>query len=169
MNLRLWYPQLDVYDAIRRMSILLGRWRPGAPSIERLYIVDFFFANPWLLYKTALPQLVRTEFQKLAVSRPEHVFVSLPSAPLLFRKMEEVQRQAVRSLTGKGLVDREGVSAGLARLSDKGSTLAADVIRRLSDSTEEPLIHFLVTHFAEIDRSDIESLRRRTGLHRLCQ
>ena len=167
MNLRLWYPQLDVYDAIRRMSVLLGRWKFEPPSIERLYIFDFFLANPSLLYRTSLPQAIRAEFTSLRIVRPEDLFVSLPSAPLLFHKMEEVQRQATRSLAGKGLLDREAICTGVMKLSGTGFEIFSDVVRTLVDASEEPVIDFLVNHFATVDRSDIESLRRRTGLRRV--
>jgi AAA domain len=112
MKPRLWYPQLDVYDAIRRMSVILARWKYDPPSVERMYIVDFYFANPSLLHSTSLPQDVRTAFNALRICRPEKLFVSLPSAPILFHKMAEVQRQAIRGLAGKGLVDSDAISKG---------------------------------------------------------
>jgi hypothetical protein len=106
MNGRLWYPQLDVYDAIRRIAGLLACWNPAArPSQERLYIADFYLANPPLLHKTHMSRDVRNEFNALGIDRPEKTFVSYPSAPILFQKMGEVQRQAFRTLVGKGLID----------------------------------------------------------------
>lgn len=95
MKVRLWYPQLDVYDAIRRIGGLLACWDASAPpSPERLYISDFYLANPALLHKTHMDQNVRHNFNALGVSRPEKTFVSFPSPPVLFQKMDEVQRQA---------------------------------------------------------------------------
>lgn len=39
--MRLWYPQLDVYDAIRRFSIIFAELGDYI-SPERLFIADFF-------------------------------------------------------------------------------------------------------------------------------
>ncbi|MGH2506348.1 MAG: ABC-three component system middle component 5 [Ktedonobacteraceae bacterium] len=167
MITRLWYPQLDVYDAARRMSVLLGRWKNDPPSVERLYIIDFFLANPSLLYGVSLPQDVRAAFNALNVRRPEKLFISLPSAPLLFHKMEEVQRQAVRSLAGKGLIDNESIAKGLISLSAKGVGTLSKVIEKFVDESEEPVITFMINDFGIVDCSDIEAFRRRTGLHRV--
>jgi hypothetical protein len=102
MSGRLWYPQLDIYDAVRRMAGLLLFWNPAAlPSQERLYIADFYFANPPLLHKTHMTSDVRKDFNSLGIPRPEKSFVNYPTAPLLFQKMEEVQKQGFRTLTGK--------------------------------------------------------------------
>jgi hypothetical protein len=95
MMARLWFPQLDVYDAIRRMAGLLSFWDyQSPPSPERLYIADFYLANPPLLHKTHMSRDVRDQFNSLGVVRADKSFVSYPTAPLLFQRMDEVQRQA---------------------------------------------------------------------------
>src|SRR5262249_5547193 len=76
MTGRLWYPQLDVYDAIRRIAGLLALWDAASPpSQERLYIADFYLANPPLLHKTHMSRLVRDRFQALGIIRPDKSFV----------------------------------------------------------------------------------------------
>lgn len=113
---RLWYPQLDAYDAIRRMGGLLAVWDAATPpSPERLYISDFYLANPPLLHPTHMSRDVRQEFNLLDVPRPEKSFVSYPSPTILFHKMAEVQREAFRTLSGKGLIDLSHLERGLVR------------------------------------------------------
>ena len=64
MRVRLWYPQLDVYDAIRRIVCLLNTWdMEHPPTPERMFIVDFYLANPPLLHKTNMSADTRAKIQ----------------------------------------------------------------------------------------------------------
>lgn len=167
MKGRLWYPQLDVYDAIRRMAGLLAAWRKKAePSTERFFVADFYFANPQLLHHTHMTREVRREFMLLGVQRPEKAFVSLPSAPVLFKKMEEVQKEAIRTLSGKGLLDIGSLGKGNVSLSSEGLEIFSKEFQPLIGSDEGPIIKFLVNHFVQSD-SEIDVLRRSTGLRRI--
>ncbi|HJT42099.1 MAG TPA: ABC-three component system middle component 5 [Rhizomicrobium sp.] len=169
MSVRLWYPQLDVYDAVRRMAALLVSWKGRPASKERLYIVDFFFANPPLLHRTHMPDEVRKAFNGLKIERPEKSFLSYPSGPILFQKMAEVQRQALQTLVGKGLLDLESLASGEVIPSESGRSLFSDRMIRLVSETEWPLLGFLSDKFASIGDEDILTLRRSTGLRRLSQ
>jgi hypothetical protein len=163
---RLWYPQLDAYDAIRRMASLLAIWsRDNPPSPERLYISDFYLANPPLLHNTNMSREVRERFNGLHISRPEKAFITYPSAPVLFQKMGEVQREAFRTLSGKGLLDLEGLERGIAQPSPLGSNIFSERFLPLLGEDEKPLAAFLTEAFSR-DRQDIAALRRNTGLRR---
>lgn len=165
MTARLWFPQLDVYDTIRRMACLLS----GRQTIrlERLYILDFFLANPPLLHRTHMPQRVRDEFTKLRIPRPEQTFLSYPSAPILFHKMEGIQKEAVQTLLGKGLIDREMVTRGEVVPSLLGKRLFGEQLARLATLNEQAVFAFLVTHFSSIGETDIETFRRSSSLRRV--
>jgi hypothetical protein len=166
MSGRLWYPQLDIYDAIRRIAGLLLFWNPASPpSQERLYIADFYLANPPLLHKTHMASEIRKEFNSLGIPRPEKSFISYPSAPLLFQKMEEVQKQAFRTLTGKGLIDLPSLERGIVKPSDAGTTLFEDQFATLFDQEERRLGRFIANSFARSEL--IDALRRGTGLRRV--
>jgi hypothetical protein len=167
MSDRLWYPQLDIYDAIRRMAGLLLFWDPASPpSQERLYIADFYFGNPPLLHKMHMISEVRKEFNSLGVPRPEKTFISYPSASLLFQKMDEVQRQAFRTLTGKGLIDLPSLERGVVKPSAGGTALFADQFAPLFNDEERSLGKFIANSFAK-GGEQIDGLRRSTGLRRV--
>jgi len=169
MSGRLWYPQLDVYDAIRRIGSLLSLWDPEtAPSQERLFIADFYLANPPLLHKTHMTREVRNEFYRLEISRPEKTFVSFPSPPMLFHKMSEMQRQAFRTLTGKGLIDLPKLETGAVVPSAAGFDLFKEQFVPLLGEVEGKVAGFITNSFAASD-GDIGGLRRRTGLRRLAR
>jgi len=164
---RLWYPQLDVYDAIRRIGGLLAFWNPGAlPSKERLYIADFYLANPPLLHKTHMSREARNEFNALAIVRPEKTFLSYPSAPILFQKMDEVQRQAFRTLIGKGLIDLPNLECGTVTPSAAGSAPFEERFVPLFDDKERRLAEFIANSFVQ-GGQEISALRRSTGLRRV--
>jgi ABC-3C biological conflict system middle component len=164
---RLWYPQLDIYDAARRMAGLLLFWDPASlPSQERLYIADFYLANPPLLHNTHMTSEVRKEFNSLGVPRPEKLFVSYPSAPLLFQKMEEVQKHAFRTMTGKGLIDLPSLERGLIKPSEPGATVFEEQFAPLFGDQERRLGHFIANSFTRSGER-IDALRRSTGLRRV--
>lgn len=166
MNVRIWYPQLDVYDCIRRVGGLLTKF-PTSPSIERLYITDFYLANPPLLHSTKMSQSSRQAFRKLKIPRPEKTFLAYPAAPLLFNKMEPTQREAVHAMLGKGLLSTEDFQFNTAKLSERGQYVVGTAIEEKFTAYESNLIGFLVEHFANNTNVDIFALRKSTGLSRV--
>jgi hypothetical protein len=167
MTGRLWFPQLDVYDAVRRLGGLLGLWQGTTlPSPERLFIMDFFLANAPLLYKTHMPQEVRKAFGALGVPRPEKSFVSYPSPQILFQKMDVVQRQAFRTLSGKGLIELPQLENGNVAPSEEGRTLFQEEFLPLFSDSERQIGAFLVKRFAPESRP-LSEIRQSTGLRRL--
>lgn len=115
MSYRQWYAQLDVYDTIRRYLALLVRWKGAAPTRDRLFISDFYLANPSLLHLTHMTADVRRAFNSLKIAKPDQTFLKYPSPPILYGKMGGIQSQALHNLTGKGLL-RLDVSAGRASI-----------------------------------------------------
>ena len=169
MSVRLWYPQLDVYDAIRRIGCLLSLWSvEDPPSPERMFIADFYLANPPLLHKTNMTADTRKKFNDMGIVRPENTFLSYPSAPILFQKMDEVQRQAFRTLTAKGLVELSKLDQGEIVPSFTGTRLFGERFVPLLPDSERCVAEFLCNSFAS-SSTDIVLLRRRTGLRRLVQ
>jgi hypothetical protein len=168
MSHRLWYPQLDVYDAIRRIASILSLWpSTSSASLERLYIVDFYLANPPLLHKTQMTSEFRSAFNALSIPRPEQRFLSYPSAPVLFQKMEAVQRQAVFTITGKGLLDLAAAGKGEIVPTPIGKRLFSLQFLPLLDEHEWPVAKFLMSMMADASTCDMATLRGRTGLRRL--
>ena len=164
---RLWYPQLDVYDAVRRIGGLLGLWKGETmPSPERLFIMDFFLANAPLLHKTRMPLEVRKTFGELGVPGPGESFVSYPSSQILFQKMDEVQRHAFRTLSGKGLIELSELESGNVAPSEEGLTVFKESFLPLFSDSERQLGVFLVSCYTPGNRT-IDDIRKCTGLRRL--
>ena len=166
MKGRLWYPQLDAYDAVRRMALLLYTWTSNAPGLERFYISDFYLANPPLLHNTSMTGPIRGEFAKLGVPRPEKSFLSFPTPPLLFHKMEPIQKQALQALLGKGIIDPVKFQHGSVSLSDFGKEFVESKLIEEVTEFESCLLPFLANRFSELGEDSPAELRRRTGLRR---
>lgn len=166
MSYRQWYAQLDVYDTIRRYLALLVRWKGTAPTRDRLFISDFYLANPSLLHLTRMTADVRRAFKSLKVRNPDQTFLNYPSPPILYGKMGGIQSQALHNLTGKGLLRLELVDKDQYSLSETGNALANGMEGRLALPTEEGVLHFLTTEFASIGQGK-GGLRAVTGLRRL--
>ena len=165
MNGRLWYPQLDVYDSVRRLGALIAAYT-NPPGIERLYIADFYLANPPLLHRSRMTQSTRRTFRGLRIPHPKKTFLTYPAPPLLFKKMEPIQKEALRAMTGKGLLSITELQRGYGKLTQAGqATFAAVLADKLSDE-EGRLIRFLTTDFAASEEAGALQLRRSTGLRR---
>jgi hypothetical protein len=167
MTARLWFPQLDVYDTIRRIGCLLNNWSSSSIGLERLYILDFFLANAPLLHRTYMPQDVRADFAALRLPKPEQTFLSYPSAPLLFHKMEGIQKEAIQTMLGKGLIDGEKMTRGDVSASMAGTVIFAEQISKLITQAEIPVLRFLVSRYGKIGEGDIEALRKSCALRRV--
>ena len=166
MNGRLWYPQLDVYSCIRRLGGLLLLF-DTPPGIERLYIAEFFFANPPLLHRCSMSRVMRKTFSELGVVRPEQSFLQYPAAPLLFNKMEPVQKEALHAMAGKGIISMDVLQTGIVELSPLGrGVFQSETVGKFS-TDEMSLIRFIACDFAAVSEDGIALLRRRTGIRRL--
>ncbi len=161
---RQWYPQLDIYDTIRRMAVLLRDFEK-APGVERLFIADFFFATPALLHRTSMTKEVRSQFSQLDIARPDKSYVTLPTPQLLFYKMEPVQKQALTELCGRGLIDMELFNQGRITLSLSGYAIFDS--KYLYTSIENSISGFLTKKLFSVDMMANMELRSRTGLHRI--
>lgn len=163
MTARLWYPQLDVFDTVRRIAILLQHFNKP-PGTERLFIVDFFLANPPLLHRTTMTMEMRKTFSELHIPKPEKTFLSYPSAPLLFHKMESIQKEALNALLSRGLISHNSLQNGHVELTPRAEILFP--VLEMCTEEEKLLSSFLTRHFAELEEAGNATLRIRTGLRR---
>lgn len=164
MSSRLWYPQLDVCDAIRRFGLLLRSFT-ATPGLERLYIADFFLSTPSLLHKTRMTMDSRNELRSLDVITPEKSFVSYPAIPLFFHKMEPFQKQAIQEIRGRSLLQDAEFDKGNVVLSELGMQTfqsAGFVYTYEEISVSE----FLTKNFLAVETVQQEEFRSRTGLRR---
>ncbi|MCY3884202.1 MAG: hypothetical protein OXG24_04720 [Gammaproteobacteria bacterium] len=166
MNDRLWFPQLDVYDCIRRIGALIFAYSEP-PGIERLYIADFYLANPPLLHSSTMRQETRRKFVALKIPRPKATFLTYPAPVLLFSKMESVQREALRAMGGKGLLSVSELQRGIASFSEAGQNAFASVMTEMVGDVERKLVRFLVDEFATASENAPYGLRSNTGLRRV--
>ena len=165
VNGRLWYPQLDVYDCVRRLAALVSAF-PTAPGMERLCIADFYLANPPLLHWTKMNMEARQAFVALNIARPQKSFLSYPAPSLLFGKMEPVQKEALRAMGGKGLISIQRIQNGTVEFTEFGRATFATVLSRTLGSSENELVRFLVEDFAARSEEGSQGLRTSTGLRR---
>ena len=165
MSGRLWYPQLDVYDCVRRLGALLSAYSVP-PGLERLYIADFYLANPPLLHRCRMTQGTRRVYRELKIPRQEKTFLTYPAPPLLFKKMEPIQKEAMRAMTGKGLLSTEQLQRGLGKLTQVGQETFGTILVDGLSNGEVRLIRFLTQDFAASDEVGALELRRSTGLRR---
>ena len=165
MSIGLWYPQLDVYDCVRRMGALLLAYC-DAPGLERLYIADFYLANPPLLYRSQMTLVMRRTFGELRVPPPEKTFLTYPAPPLLFKTMEPIQKEATLAMTGKGLLSIEHFQRGIGKLTEHGLQAFGSTLVELLSKDEAELIAFLTRDFVTSGGVGIPELRQSTALRR---
>lgn len=165
VNGRLWYPQLDVYDCVRRVAALVSGFAT-APGVERLCIADFYLANPPLLHWTKMSREMRRAFAELKIVHPEKSFLTYPAPSLLFVKMEAVQKEALRGMGGKGLISIQRFQQGVVEFTDFGQQTFATMLSKTLGNSEIELVRFLVEDFAARSEEGSQGLRTSTGLRR---
>lgn len=165
VNDRLWYPQLDVYDCVRRFGALIRAYQE-APGIERLCIADFYLASPPLLHWSTMKRETRRRFVALQIPRPERAFLAYPAPALLFAKMEPIQKEATRAMVGKGLLSIKELQRGVARFTDAGEVTFMEALTETVGDRELELVRFLADDFAETSEVGSHGLRRSSGLRR---
>ena len=165
MNGRLWYPQLDVYDCVRRLGALISAYSEP-PGIERLCIADFYLANPPLLHWSKMSWDTRSTFRGLRIPRPKKTFLTYPAPTLLFGKMEPVQKEALRAMGGKGLISIKQLQRGVAAFTENGEAAFTTHLAGRLAGGERDIIRFLTDEFAANAEAGSLALRRSTGLRR---
>lgn len=165
--MRVWYPQFDVYDGVRRMLLLLGRTQEHEFSLERLFIADFYVCNPALLHKIKASSQGRKEINQLNVPKPEKSFLSYPAPALLFHRMSAVQKEAVSTLIGKSALDAEALAQDRAVLTDAGRALADEVRSVGGLNGEDKIVEFVSRSFGPGEVKNISALRRNVHLRRM--
>jgi hypothetical protein len=166
MTYRQWYAQLDVFDTVRRYLALLTNWKVQTPGRDRLFVSDFYLANPSLLHFTHMTSEVRRAFMSLRIAKPDKSFLKYPSPPILYSKMAGIQAQALHNLIGKGLFNVELIDKDQIKLSSTGKRLAEAMEEGLVLPGEEGVLNFLTSEFASIGQGK-GGLRAVTGLRRL--
>lgn len=125
----------------------------------------FFLATPELLHKTTMKADDRKKFMELKIIRPEKSFISYPSAPLLFHKMEGIQKEAINTLSARGLISIEKYKQGYLELTGFGRSVFDP--HRMSTEQELSMSYFITHFFANEEEIANYNLRRRTGLRRI--
>jgi hypothetical protein len=166
MSYRLWYSQLDVYDAMRRLCLLLSELKDNSLVPEKLYIADFFLASPPLLHKTSMPREVRTAFNAIRITKPEKSFFHFPPSQILFKQMEPLQRKALLTLMSKEVISEERGKTGRMQLTEEGRNLMAIKGPHIKTKEEASLLPFLCHQFINIGDDNIGTLRQKSGLRR---
>lgn len=166
MRSRLWYPQLDVYDTIRRILLLLHK-RASTDSCERLYIADFFLANPPLLHGVKMTQPMRSEFYNLQIQRPKDSFLSYPEPQFLFKKMEPIQRKAIQELAARNMICSNELKIRHAVLTASGLGFAQRIVLGRCPESENELADFILSLANSTKESSLQSLQNATGLRRM--
>jgi hypothetical protein len=163
---RLWYAQLDVFDTLRRYVAILSKWGLDELSKDRLFISDFYLANPSLLHLTQMTLDARRSFTSLGIPRPDQTFLKYPSPPLLYNKMAGVQNEALHNLIGRGLCEVALTNKDCYRLSKQGRRLVDEMGTRLVLQREDALITFITKDFSQVGIGK-GGLRAATGLRRI--
>ena len=108
----------------------------------------------------------RAAFRQLKIPRPDKVFLTYPAPQLLFKKMEPIQIDAVRAMTGKGLLSADQSPRESPNLTELGRLAFHTTLAEAVSADEVRLIQFLTTDFATLDQADTDTLRQMTGLRR---
>ena len=81
--------------------------------------------------------------------------------------MERVQKEALRAMTGKGLLSIRQLGRGFVQLTERGENVFNTALKEKTTSEETALIRFLTEDFAAHAEAGTFELRKSTGLRRV--
>ncbi len=161
-DIRFWHPAHDAYhSAFRMLQILLAHNK--VISVEKLYLLDFFVAYPFLLHTVHVPKDMKATMRALHLPKPESYFINLPNNPILYRDMHAIQLEAVNRLVGRGLLAKDRMlkrDASLIRTKVPQELLARV---RQRNAQEREFLEFLVKIYGG---RPMDELKKSTGLTR---
>ena len=109
----------------------------------------------------------RSAFLALGILRPEKAFLQYPAAPLLFAKMQPIQKEALRAMAGKGLVSIDMLQSEIVELTPLGNETFISNSTSEYTTDEVSLMEFLTGSFAAPTDDGISALRRSAGIRRI--
>lgn len=165
MKPRLWYPQLDVYDACRRILLLLASVEEPIPT-ERLLIADFFLANPPLLHRCTFSKDARSNFLAIGIPQPKKCFLHFPESQVLFSQMFPLQKRALAETCGRGLSSMRSRGISEAEITQEGLAFIEDNEIKFAMHSESAVAAFLSENMVLPRTIGLQALRKSTGLGR---
>lgn len=162
-DVRLWHPAHDAYHSAFRMLRIMLVKQSRQVELEKLYLLDFFVAYPFLLHKIHMPRPMKIAFNDLGIQKPETYFVSLPSNLSLFRDMAVIQLEAVKSLVGRGIFKKDKYIEKTAALAQKKIPEKLQKMALQVNEDETRFINFLVNDYGA---RSVDELRVSTELKR---
>ncbi|WP_417834345.1 ABC-three component system middle component 5 [Thalassospira xiamenensis] len=167
IHTRLWYPQFDIYDAIRRQGIIVSFYNKAEISLEFLFICDFYICNPSLMSRASMRADERKAFNSSGIPKPHQHFLSFPDERLLYAKMGGVQKQATKELAARGLIEVDRYKDAWIVATPQGSQLFDDWLCNNSEELEYKSLDFLKKYFAPVTEGGVRDLKKKTGLTRV--
>jgi len=160
---RVWHASRDAYHCAFRLTRLLLS-ADHAIEFERIRVLDMLLLYPPLLHRASMPLAVRNAFSALAISRPEKIFISLPSAASVFQDLRLYQNSAVALLKAQRLINIEALKEGMLSQSAHGFPQALIAQATLRNEEDGGLTAFLTGLFSTIPLRGTESLFRKMHL-----
>ena len=162
-DVRVWHPSRDPYHCAFRLLRLLSASDNPIP-VERLRVLDMYLLYPSLLHRALIPREMKRQLNELEITKPDKLFVRLPSAAAVFQDLRLYQNSAITQLGAKGILDRTEIAKGNARLNWDACprTLLEQALRK--NKINEGLMGFLVGPFATMPLRGSDSIYRKAGL-----
>lgn len=167
MKFRFWHPMRDQFHALFRF-VRIAEVCNYAMTTEKLFILDMYMLFPSLLHKCSMQIDMKSRFRSLNVSKPDEIFISLPSSQSIYREMRPYQRSALIKLVAIGSFEKADFLAG--RLSYQSEKVPLPILEaaRTENTKGQDLVDFIVRDFGGMELSGAKGLLHSTNLpHRI--
>lgn len=157
----------DPYHTVFRFLVLLYSSEEKQLNYRIIRTSDFFLCFPWLLKDLRPPRNIKgfaKARNKILRDYPKNRYDNLPSARVVFERMELIQATAVSALAGANMIDEAAVSSG--KLVLKSDSVPLELAASVQTSTKRmaDLVHFLSVVVAKMEERGRDGIFARSGL-----
>ena len=158
----IYHPIKDVNHCIYRMLSILINLQSDI-SYEQLKVADFYYLFPHFL-KDIKPWPNDIKTLKKLIAKIPQPFEKTPNKKKLFFELNSIQKQALITLSSKGVVDIENYKIGKAKLVE--NKLSKELLNTIQDDefTESSVFKVLVNGICVSHWDGASGLKFRTGL-----
>lgn len=158
-----YHPVGDHYHCCFRLLFIMSIYPKANIEWDKLKIMDFYFLFPHLIKNVQLPRISKEH--KAGFNAIPEPYETLGNPKRLYFTLNDVQENAIRALTSRGIIERElFLDKSIVEIGDKKFITFLSENFRIERQDKNSWIDSFISVFASIDLLGPSGLKQRTGI-----
>lgn len=154
----------DPYNAAFRVLQILSFKSQLEMPVERVHILDFYLAFPYLIQKIRATRAIKAFIKANKLDQLPKPYSDLPRPVVIFQKMRPIQEAAMQTLCLQGILDIDAYAQGTLRRSDFDLPSAFAFFLKEKNEEKHTILSLLVDVVGEVNLIGKDGLKDRSGL-----